>query len=68
MLPDVDPWALNDMMLAATVTGWDLVDDAGAPLPVTIEAIQGIRPPELVEEMIAHTQRLNGVGAEERKK
>jgi hypothetical protein len=55
-------------MLAATVVGWDLVDEAGKPLPVTVEAIQGIRPPELVEEMIAYTQRLNGVGVEERKK
>jgi hypothetical protein len=55
-------------MLAATVVGWDLVDEAGKPLPVTVEAIQGIWPPELVEEMIAYTQRLNGVGVEERKK
>ncbi len=55
-------------MLAATVVEWDLTDAEGGTLPVTVEAIQGIRPPELVEEMIAHTQRLNGVGAEERKK
>ncbi len=55
-------------MLAATVTSWDLVDEQGTPLPITVEAINGIRPPELVEEMIAHTQRINGVGGEERKK
>jgi hypothetical protein len=66
--PDVDPWTLNDLMLAATVVEWDLVDAEGKPLPVTAEAIQGVRPPELVEEMIAHTQALNGVGVEERKK
>jgi len=59
---------LNDLMLATTVVEWDLADEAGKPLPVTVEAIQGIRPPELVEEMIAYTQRLNGVGVEERKK
>jgi len=66
--PDVDPWVLNDLMLAATVVEWDLVDEAGKPLPVTVEAMRGIRPPELVEEMIAHTHGLNGVGVEARKK
>jgi hypothetical protein len=66
--PDVDPWALNDLMLVATVAEWDLVDAEGKPLPVTVEAFHGVRPPELVEEMIAHAQALNGVGLEERKK
>ncbi len=66
--PDVDPWVLNDLMLAATVVEWDLTDGEGKPIPVTVEAIQGIRPPELVEEMITHAQALNGVGVEERKK
>ena len=55
-------------MLAATVVEWDLQDGARNPLPVTVEAIQGVHPPELVEEMIAYTQGLNGVGVEARKK
>ncbi len=66
--PDVDPWTLNDLMLVTTVVEWDLVDAEGKPLPITVEAIQEIQPPELVEEMIACTQRLNCVGAEDRKK
>jgi hypothetical protein len=66
--PDVDPWRLNDTMLVQTLVEWDLVDEAGQPLPITRESIQSIEPPELVEEMIAFTQRINGVALEERKK
>jgi hypothetical protein len=66
--PDVDPWALNDMMLVQTIVEWDLLDEAGQPLPITIEAIHEVEPPELVEAMIAYTQRINGVSVEERKK
>ena len=66
--PDVDPWTLNDLMLLATVAEWDLKDAEGRPLPVNLESIHGLEPPELVEEMIAYTQRLNGVSGEERKK
>ncbi len=66
--PDVDPWKLNDVMLLQTLVGWDLVDEAGAPLPITLENIHAVEPPELVEEMIAYTQRINGVTVEERKK
>ena len=66
--PDVDPWRLNDMMLVQTLVEWDLVDEAGEPLPITLESIHSIEPPELVEEMIAYTQRINGVTLEERKK
>jgi len=66
--PDVDPWKLNDMMLVQTLVEWDLVDEAGEPLPITLENIHSIEPPELVEEMIAFTQRINGVTREERKK
>ncbi len=66
--PDVDPWTLNDMMLQQTLVEWDLVDENGQPLPITIENIHAIEPPELVEEMIAFTQRINGVSVEERKK
>lgn len=68
MEPDVDPWALNDMMLLQTLVKWDLEDENGNPLPITLEAIHGVEPPELVEEMIAFTQRINGVTVEERKK
>jgi len=66
--PDVDPWRLNDTMLVQTLVEWDLVDEDGAPLPITLESIHSIEPPELVEEMIAFTQRINGVTVEERKK
>ena len=66
--PDVDPWVLNDMMLVQTLVEWDLQDDNGQPLPITLENIHGIEPPELVEAMIAETQRINGVSVEERKK
>jgi hypothetical protein len=66
--PDVDPWTLNDMMLVQTVVEWDLVDDEGQPLPITVESFHGLEPPELVEEMIGETQRLNGVSVSERKK
>jgi len=66
--PEVDPWRLNDTMLVQTLVEWDLVDEDGAPLPITLESIHAIEPPELVEEMIAYTQRINGVTVEERKK
>ena len=66
--PDVDPWILNDVMLEQTIVEWDLVNGDGQPLPITIEAIHGLEPPELVEEMIAETQRINGVSVAERKK
>ena len=66
--PDVDPWKLNDMMLVQTLVEWDLVDEGGQPLPITVESIHSVEPPELVEEMIAYTQRINGVTREERKK
>ena len=66
--PDVDPWILNDMMLAQTLVEWDLEDEDGQPLPITIENIHKIEPPELVEAMIAETQKINGVTVEERKK
>ena len=66
--PDVDPWTLNDVMLVQTVVEWDLVDGEGQPLPITIECIHGLEPPELVEGMIAETQRINGMSVAERKK
>lgn len=66
--PDVDPWVLNDLMLLATVVEWDLKAPDNQPLPITLESLHGVEPPELVEEMIAYTQRLNGITQEERKK
>ena len=66
--PDVDPWKLNDLMLVQTLVEWDLVDEEGQQLPITLESIHSVEPPELVEEMIAFTQRINGVTREERKK
>ena len=66
--PDVDPWTLNDMMLLQTLVEWDLEDGRGQPLPITLESIHNLEPPELVEAMIAETQRINGVTVEERKK
>ncbi len=66
--PDIDPWKLNDLMLVQTLVEWDLVDEEGQQLPITLESIHSVEPPELVEEMIAFTQRINGVTREERKK
>lgn len=68
MEPDIDPWVLNDTMLVQTLVEWDLEDGNGQPLPITLENIYSIEPPELVEAMIAETQRINGVTVEERKK
>ena len=66
--PDVDPWKLNDLMLVQTLQEWDLTDEEGEPLPISLESIHGIEPPELVEAMIAYTQKINGLSGEERKK
>ncbi len=63
----VDPFKLNDQMLLATIVEWDLVKD-GKPLPITLESIHDLEPPELVEDMIDFTQTLNGVTDDERKK
>ena len=66
--PDVDPWTLNDLMLVGCLVEWNLLDEAGQPLPITVESIHGLEPPELVEEMIAYVQGINGVTVDERKK
>ncbi len=68
LVPDIDPWRLNDLMLTQTLIEWDIQDPQGNPLPITVESIQSLEPPELVEAMIAYTQKLNGVTQEERKK
>ncbi len=66
--PDVDPYVLNDNMLLECVENWDIHDDQGNTLEVTITNIHGIEPPELVEQLINEVQRINGVTLEERKK
>ena len=66
--PDVDPWTLNDMLLVQTLVEWDLEDGEGNPIPISLEAIRAVEPPEIVEAMIAYTQGINGVTVEERKK
>jgi len=66
--PVIDPWILNDQLLIKTMVEWDLKDEKGQPLPITLENIHAIEPPELVEKMIAFTQRLNNVSTETRKK
>lgn len=66
--PEIDPWALNDQLLLKTLVSWDLKDEKGQPLPITLGNIHAIEPPELVEKLIAFTQRLNNVSPENRKK
>jgi len=66
--PVIDLWALNDQLLLKTLVGWDLKDGNGQILPITLENIHALEPPELVEKMIAFTQRLNNVSVEARKK
>ena len=68
VIPDVDPWTLNDLMLLATVVEWNLKGKDGEPLPITLESLHELEPPELVEDMIAYTQSLNGLSQEEKKK
>ena len=65
--PEIDPWRLNDIMLTQCITEWDLQRD-DQPLPITIESLHNIEPPELVEAMINYCQKINGVTTEERKK
>lgn len=60
--PDVDPFKLNDMMLVECIEEWSL------ELPITIESLHGIEPPELVEQLITECQSINGMSPGERKK
>ena len=66
--PDVDPYVLNDHMLVECVTDWGLLDEAGKPLAISLENLHNIEPPELVEQLIAECQSLNGMTTGERKK
>jgi len=66
---DVDPWILNDQMVIICVKKWDLIDpDTNKPLPISIEALHKVEPPEIIEDLITELQRINGVTVEERKK
>lgn len=65
--PDVDPWMLNDLMLLGSVEEWDIVDESGKPVPLTIEGLHGLEP-RLAEALIAEMLELNGVTGAERKK
>lgn len=66
--PDVDPYVLNDHMLEQCIETWDLQDQEGNPLEVTIENIHNVEPPELIEQLLAEIQAINGISVEERKK
>jgi len=66
---EVDPWELNDQMVLTCVKKWDLLDlDTDKPLPITLEALHKVEPPEIIETLITELQRINGVSVEERKK
>lgn len=66
---DVDPWKLNDQMVLICVKKWDLLDpETNENIPITLEALHKVEPPEIIEDLITELQRLNGVTVEERKK
>lgn len=62
LMPDIDPFTLNDNMLVQCIEEWSL------ELPITLESIWGIEPPELVEQLIAECLSINSVSQGERKK
>ena len=64
--PEVDPWVLNDQLLLKTLVDWDFLDEKGARLPITLDSVKAIEPPELVDRMIAFAQRLNSLSQRER--
>jgi len=69
--PEIDPWILNDEMLAASLTEWDLKDKNGRVLPITVETLEALDEAEygdLINEMIRFAQELNRVSESERKK
>ena len=65
--PDVDPWKLNDYMLLYSVEKWNIVDDDGKPVPLSVDGLHTLSP-RLVEALIIEMHRLNGLSLEERKK
>ncbi len=64
--PEVDPWILNDQLLLRTLIDWDFLDGKGQKLPITLDSIRSVEPPELVDKMIAYAQKLNGLSQHER--
>jgi len=64
--PVVDPWTLNEQLLLKTLLEWDFTDEKGQRLPIIVENIRGIEPPELVDKMVAFTQKLNNLSPKER--
>lgn len=66
--PDVNPYVLNDHMLEQCIVGWDLQDPSGESLEVSIENIHDVEPPELIEQLLAEIQAINGISPVERKK
>ena len=65
--PDIDPWTLNDLLLIGSIEDWDIQDESGQPVPLTLEGIRSLRP-VLAEMLIAEMQAFNGITEEERKK
>jgi len=69
--PEIDPWALNDEMVAASLVEWDLKDEKGRPLPISVGTIQSLDEAvygSLINGMIRFAQDLNRVSEAERKK
>ena len=67
-IPDIDPWKINDMMILSCLVSWDLRDEKGVLIPITIASIHEIEPAEIVEKLLEEIQALNGVTEETRKK
>jgi hypothetical protein len=67
-IPDIDPWKINDMMILSCLVSWDLKDEKGVSIPITIASIHGVEPAELVEKLLEEIQILNGVTEGTRKK
>lgn len=65
---EVDPWMLNDLMIVTCTVKWDLIDSHSKPIPITVENVQAIEPPELIEELLTQIQQLNKVSPETEKK
>ena len=66
---DIDPWSLNDHMVITCVKKWDLVHpETKELLPISVESLSVVRPPEIIEELIDEIQAINGVSKEEKKK
>jgi len=69
--PEIDPWLLNDEMLAASLVEWDLKDENGRALPISVEVLQSLDEAEhgdLLNKMTRFAQELNRVSEAERKK